>query len=128
MSCYIVPDKQVILIAALHWVSTRGNIDLDAIEDTSNKLLEENYNSYNERYKQDGIELIDKSNLKEEIVLDLILNNSPIQILKYCQNYIYQSDNHEGWKCSKARDIVDSVMWSQIIKLDGYDSAKWGMD
>ena len=126
MSAYIVPDNQVILIAALHWHTTRGNVDLDTIGDIAQRLLIENYNSVNERYANcDGYETIDKSLLTEKNIINLIEQCSPIQVLKYCQNYIYQSDNHEGWKTSKAREIVDSVISSYIAKLDGYDEAKW---
>jgi hypothetical protein len=95
-------------------------------KDIAQRLLIENYNSVNERYANcDGYETIDKSLLTEKNIINLTEQCSPIQVLKYCQNYAYQSDNHEGWKTSKSREIVDSVINSYIAKLDGYDEAKW---
>lgn len=49
----------------------------------------------------------------------------PVQVLKAIQCLEYQSCEHEGWKQSRAKQVLDGLMHHTIDKLPGYDKAQW---
>lgn len=53
-------------------------------------------------------------------------NIDPVQVLKACSCFEYQSCEHEGWKTSEALAFVDALVWEAISALPGYADAAWG--
>jgi hypothetical protein len=62
----------------------------------------------------------------EEIDSYYFTNESGIQIIKSCKCYSYQSCCYPGWEKSKAHQIINEIIRSQIHRLPGYDAAIWG--
>lgn len=50
----------------------------------------------------------------------------PVQVLKACQCYAYQTCEHPDWKESEANAFIDALEQFYISRLPGYESAKWG--
>jgi hypothetical protein len=51
---------------------------------------------------------------------------NPIQIIKTCRYYSYQTCEFEGWEESEAKAIIDVLIDLAITKLPGYEQAEWG--
>ena len=49
----------------------------------------------------------------------------PIQTLKACDGYEYQSCEHPGWHTSEAKAFIDSLRRTAWQSLPGYGDAKW---
>ena len=54
------------------------------------------------------------------------LKFDPVQIMKSCDCYHYQSCEHPGWEDSEARAFVDSLISHARREVQGYDEAIWG--
>ena len=50
----------------------------------------------------------------------------PVQVIKACDCYAYQSCEHPGWESSHAKKMVDSIASAACSHLPGYDDAAWG--
>lgn len=50
---------------------------------------------------------------------------NPVQMLKACHCYDYQSCEHPEWESSEAYAIVRSIESSAMRALPGYDDAEW---
>jgi hypothetical protein len=50
---------------------------------------------------------------------------SPVETLKLCACYRYQSSRSEDWEGSEAAAIVDALEHCAIVALPGYDDAPW---
>ena len=50
----------------------------------------------------------------------------PVQLLKSCSCYAYQSCEHEGWERSEAHDFIRALKGAAVRVLPGYDAAAWG--
>lgn len=48
-----------------------------------------------------------------------------VEILKLCNCLIYQSCEHEEWKTSGAKILIQKIKESAINDLPGYDEAPW---
>jgi len=55
-------------------------------------------------------------------------HTNPVQILKYCRNYAYQSCEFDGWKKSAGHRVMDWVSGRAMDKLEGYEEALWGYE
>ena len=51
----------------------------------------------------------------------------PVQVLKACDGYTYQSCEHEGWEFSEAHAIIEAIRHAAIHALPGYDEAQWSL-
>ena len=51
---------------------------------------------------------------------------NPVQVLKACDCYEYQSCEHEEWSTSQAKAIIDALRRDAWHSLPGYDAAAWG--
>ena len=49
----------------------------------------------------------------------------PVQVLKACGCYVYQSCEHPGWPASEARKFVERLRVRAIRALPGYDEMQW---
>ena len=50
----------------------------------------------------------------------------PLQVLASCSCYEYQACEHDGWKTSLAKKLIESLVHATIRNIPGYDKAKWG--
>ena len=50
----------------------------------------------------------------------------PVQVLKSCKCYAYQSCEDPEWEESEAFNFIESLQDSAISALPGYEEAKWG--
>lgn len=50
----------------------------------------------------------------------------PIQVLKACDCYEYQSCEHEGWSASAAKRYIEDLRARAWTSLPGYEEARWG--
>lgn len=53
-------------------------------------------------------------------------NIPPIEIIKSCHCFAYQSCEPDNWHQSTAYKIITEIEGSAVRKLAGYDSAQWG--
>jgi hypothetical protein len=51
---------------------------------------------------------------------------NPVQVLKSCNCYEYQTCEHPGWKRSQAHTFIETLKATAIRKLAGYEKADWG--
>lgn len=51
---------------------------------------------------------------------------SPIQVVKACHCYEYQSCEHDGWEASEAHAFINSLEGAAIHSMPSYDKAEWG--
>lgn len=50
----------------------------------------------------------------------------PVQVLKSCDCYSYQSCEHDGWPESEAHAFIQALQKAAWQSLPGYDKATWG--
>lgn len=50
---------------------------------------------------------------------------TPVQVIKACHCLGYQSCEHEGWKTSTAKAILDDIEAAAVRALRGYEDAAW---
>jgi len=53
---------------------------------------------------------------------------TPVQVLKACDCYEYQSCEHPEWKQSEAYAFIQALRERAIEALPGYDKAQWEID
>jgi hypothetical protein len=53
---------------------------------------------------------------------------SPVELLKACSCYDYQSCEHDDYYTSKAYELVEQIRHAAISSLPGYDKAPWGIN
>ena len=85
-------------------------------------LADENIKSLRARYQEvldHGFEF-SESDFQRKIKID------PLQVIKSCDCYSYQANEHKGWKQSSAKMFVDTLRNRAIDALPGYDAAIWG--
>lgn len=51
---------------------------------------------------------------------------NPVQVLRTCDYYEYQSSEHPGWVISEAREFVNKLRNLAISWLPDYENAIWG--
>ena len=51
---------------------------------------------------------------------------NPVQVIKACDCYEYQSCEHTGWPTSEAHAFVSALRRAAWQALPGYDNAAWG--
>lgn len=143
MSCHIVSDRQIFLVASIYHENRYSGIKLGGdiafyLLGTAKTLLAENYKSYNTRYKNEApsepLDLrayIDNEGVDYWLLSNdctLLLNEfTVIEKLKIVQNYNYQACESEDYKDSQAKKIVNNCISSLIAQLPGYDAAPWGI-
>lgn len=92
-------------------------------------LWDENVKSVSHRYPDDPFDLPgrigDAPYLYRED-LPLVGNIDPVQLIKACHCYQYQSCEHEEWGSSEACAVIESIINTACHKLPGYEKAEWG--
>lgn len=51
---------------------------------------------------------------------------APVQVIKACDCYAYQSCEHDEWKTSEAKAYIDALRLTACRHLPGYEDARWG--
>lgn len=106
------------------WVALN---DLDP-NDIGQALLNENYRSVNDRYREKDVP--PPYRFREVISIQRDGHNhilTAIDIIKVCNCLSYQSCEHAGWDDSWACKFLQRVVDNSLHKLPGYDAAPWGI-
>lgn len=81
------------------------------------KLVDENYRSYNHRYREDNEPHTFRSSpCSKQYTL--------VGLIKACHCYRYQSCEHPDWNESEAYAIVSALLARAVRRLDGYEEAE----
>jgi len=127
MSAFIVNENHIhaIVTAAkmdrdfsYYFNGSRHKCDtIEEAEKMGQTLINQNYRSVNHRY--------DEKDVPYKYELSYNTHFKPIEIIKACQCYIYQSCETDDYKETQAIAIAKGIINSQIHKLPGYDNAAW---
>lgn len=119
MSAFICNNHHISILAAyavnhrVHGVEGWGHKQIGAL------LHAENVKSVNHRYGSRSQEVFAFDNSA------LIKMLKPVAIIKAANCLDYQSCEHEGWKFSRAKVIVEAIISHAITRLEGYEAAAW---
>ena len=148
MSAYVVDRYHIMYLvkAARHFgIKEGGDFSyywngerriLDRCDEVSeiglaNMLWQENIKSVLIRYEDDNIDTM-PGPIGEDFVItenDVRLDwpkFDPVQVIKSCRCYTYQSNEHDGWKTSEAFAFIADLIHCATDHLQGYDAAEWG--
>jgi hypothetical protein len=147
MSAYIVSRKHIeyLVMAAMSQRITRGHLlwwfnndqhnelrsgDYDKAVKVGQMLWDENIKSVLCRYPEDTKETA-PGPCGENYVFALSdnapwLEFDPVQVLKACDCYEYQSCEHDEWKSSEAFDFINRLRQHAWSSIKGYEDAAWG--
>lgn len=121
MSCHIVTNNHIhAIVEGFADSNVGGRPSIERLTQVGQMLLDQNYASYNARY---GEKLTPCKYTYKEVKL-----LKPIEIIKLCQSLDYQSCETEDYKKSDARDFIVDLIDALVMKLDGYDEARWVID
>jgi len=90
-------------------------------------LTAANLASLSHRYPGDTIEHAATSDSYCPVFVRLS-DYPPLTVIKLCHHYAYQACEHDGWKDSDARKLVDTIESHAVHNLPGYDAAPWGIE
>jgi hypothetical protein len=130
MSAYIVSDETIagMLQATryvqyrdirIYWEDSSYRINEHNIMHVGQKLVNENYRSVNYRYGE--------SSKPHAFIRPHIEPLTPVEIIKLCHCYRYQSCETEDWENTEAFAIYDALREAAIAALPGYEEAPWGL-
>jgi hypothetical protein len=151
MSAYIVDRKHILYLveAAMSHRITKygpfswyhgnpqqrgelGSTDYAHAADVANMLWRENIASVSARYPNESSDSLPGPTGGSFVIKEADFAGTcfeqfdPVQVLKACDCYHYQSCEHDDWKSSEAKAFVDSLRANAWHELQGYDAAKWG--
>lgn len=96
----------------------------------TNILWRENVKSVAARYQEDEDNMPGPIGEPYWITRDdlsmLWLAINPLQVIKACNCYSYQSCEYDGWETSEAKTFIDTLIAREIGRLPGYDELTWG--
>ena len=87
-------------------------------------LWDENARSYDYRYSKNPDMEPTEQYGKHHVLA--ILDMDPVQVLKACACYAYQTCEHPTWESSEAYTFIQTLKDHSIAVLPGYDDAEWG--
>lgn len=96
--------------------------DLEQAQRVGQMLWDENVKSVEYRYP-DSAGLCD---CRYPETVPRFYTFAPVQVLKACDCYVYQSCEHEGWTVSEAKAYIDALQIHAWQALPGYEEAEWG--
>lgn len=132
MSAFIVGDKLInIILEYLNRngkrVYTHNNVflidDLDHLTKMAQILVDENYRSVNFRYNENT-----KPHKIEYSPVAAFQELPPVNVLKACNCYDYQSCETQDYHESEAFQIIEAARTIAIHNLPGYDQAPWDIN
>lgn len=116
-------------VHALYWGNPSRRITLDNASEVGAALVRENQASMTARY---GDRFVVPAT---EYAYPFAAYSpgrrgtlDPVEVLKACQFYDYQSCEHDGWEASAAQQFTRDVRDRYITLLPGYDGLPWGID
>jgi hypothetical protein len=120
---------------SLYWYHNGGSHNLRCLEpersaEVGQMLWDENIKSICARYP-DCVGHPDRmpgplnETFRYERHIHLPMSIDPVQVIKACNCYEYQSCEHEGWTTSEAKTFIDALRRKAINALPGYDDADW---
>jgi hypothetical protein len=83
-------------------------------------LMNQNYRSVNHRYSETEPTPRFHNYAKKDY--------TPVEILKACDSYSYQSCETEDWDQTEAFAILQAIRSTAIGNLPGYEKAQWSID
>ena len=86
-------------------------------QEIGQKLLEQNYRSVNSRYGKSIEAPVYKGILSR--------TRSPIEIIKACHCYNYQSCETDNWQYTEAYAISKAIEAAAVRRIAGYEEANW---
>jgi len=144
MSCYIVSQKEIFLVAALAVRKKYAFPELHTNQFLTWKwavrdLMSANVSSVNARYKESRnyepdftLWLKEDSEIDEwvlmEYCLGLMARLSIVEKLKILDHYSYQSCDWDKWNDSEAYRLVERARGALLSDLPGYEDAAWGLE
>jgi hypothetical protein len=121
-----------------HWNEVRNEVrygEDDSAAEVARMLWDENKASVNARYP-DTIDhpenmpgtvgenyTITRADFRKPY-----MHREPVEILKACDCYEYQSCEHAGWPESEAYAFIQALRRKMIRQLPGYEDAPWDID
>jgi hypothetical protein len=107
------------------------NTDFEKAADVANMLWRENIASVSARYPNESSATLpgpvgENFTITPNDISTWDCVASPVQVLKSCDCYEYQSCEHPGWKQSEAKQFIDALRREAWHALPGYDDAEWG--
>lgn len=135
MSAYMCSERQLTILAAYAVVHCHDAIpysmrasesDARTMSRVFSMLVTENLASLAARYPADtsGEATFDAYQLQRKAVTERL---PALHIIKLCHHYAYQSCEHDGWKASHARKLIQAIEAHAVCNLPGYDDAPWGV-
>lgn len=148
MSAYIVDRNHILYLVAAatspvieptgkfswfyngQWHDARSDQPERAAE-VANLLWRENIASVSARYPNESSAALPGPGHENFVIVPadfpaLFKAIDPVQVIKSCDCYEYQSCGHEGWKASEAHAFISALRSAAWHALPGYDSAEWG--
>lgn len=125
--------------AVREWCRTVAGKDIETAQAIAKGLARENIRSVTYRYPddEDGSRpgpCLKDADIEEAAALyaaHFVTNPqgvAPIQIIKLCQSYSYQSCETDDWLTTLAYRQIDWIQGSAIRSLNGYDAADWDFE
>jgi len=103
--------------ATYHW---QGKLHYMAgrTQEVGQILTDENHRSVNYRYNEET-----EPRRFQRVMLNRSF--SPVEIVKLCHSYSYQSCEAPDWKETEAHAIVEALRERSIRRIEGYNEAPW---
>ena len=151
MSAYIVEKAHVVYLveAAINdthgsafrwWTGERPNLESHSLDrcdyeraaEVANMLWCENIKSVSNRYPHESSATLPGTTEKSRVITARDfegvrwLRFDPVQVIKACHCFDYQSCEHDEWEASEAKAFIEALKASVCHRLPGYDAAQWG--
>jgi len=89
-------------------------------QEIGQELLHQNYRSVNARYNESTLTPVYKGG-------SLNRRLSPIEIIKLCHSYNYQSCETGDWEDTEAYAISKAIEGIMVRRIEGYHEAQWAI-
>lgn len=109
-----------------------GACDYQKAVEVANMLWCENIKSVSHRYPNESSDTLPGPADTDFVVKSYDFTRThfdrfdPVQVLKSCSCYEYQSCEHPEWEDSEAHAFIETLRSYAIHALPGYDDAAWG--
>lgn len=106
--------------------------DYDRAAEVANMLWCENIKSVSHRYPNESSGTLPGPRncgfvIEPHNFSSFTTDFDPIQVIKACHCYEYQSCEHPEWETSEAYCFIESLKSAAVRQLPGYESAAWGI-
>lgn len=139
MSCFICDDAHITALAAYavrHGIADTTRLaalarihgeSLTDVEALAAEMFNENVASFRARYQGRHESDIGSFTFDRETSIKVRVGAfSPIAIIKSAQCFEYQACEHDDWKHSYTKSVINGIISHAITELPGYSAASWG--